>query len=203
MDAARQRELVFAAAALGGLLVLGPLRHQALQARYIEQPARQRRGFEAARYRARSRRVLALSERNQVGLLAPRRRSSMISRGSRSAKTRRAKDRGTPLRRYIGSGTASANSSSRRSACGSRASQPTISPAIARMSLSILIVIEHASGAPTRRVPIARTEPRIEALLAPTPRQTGFGDEGGVQRAMLGDAVGIAAAQPIDQPAHP
>ena len=48
---------------------------------------------------------LASSERNQVTACAPYRRSSRISRGNRSARTRRANERGTPPWQNIGSGT--------------------------------------------------------------------------------------------------
>src|SRR5580704_971603 len=52
MNASCQREPVFADTALGGLRVLWPLRHQALEARQIDQPARQRRSLQALDFAA-------------------------------------------------------------------------------------------------------------------------------------------------------
>src|ERR1700683_5045415 len=46
MDAGGEREPVVAHAAFGFVGVLRPLRHEAFEARQIDQPARQRRSFE-------------------------------------------------------------------------------------------------------------------------------------------------------------
>src|SRR6202030_1072724 len=65
-----------------------------------------------------------------------------------------------------------------------------------------LIIVEQTIGAMPGGVPSPPAEPWIESLLPPLPDQIEFGDHGRIERAVAGDAVGIAPPQSINDPAQ-